>query len=292
MAIESATYLDDLVTTNPPNTDPVSQGDDVFRLLKTVFKNTFPNATGVWVDLVHTWSAKQTFTGTVEASGTGTTATPVELISTNADANEGPILQRYRNSASPAAGDAGPADLYSMKDSAGNKDIIAAMRVILADHTSASEDGRIEWGVITSGAFAYELALIGSALYPLTDAGLNLGTASLRFGTAYLDDLVLTNALPLGQGGTGQTTGPTAFKVLGDSLTELGTGFNIGSDELIYRDNTDGDYKRVDIADFFADIITASTNGYGTLGGSGPPVYRVMAIRLSDNALGYFTHGS
>lgn len=44
MSLESGTYIDDLDATNPPTTDPKSQGDDHIRLIKNVLKNTFPNA--------------------------------------------------------------------------------------------------------------------------------------------------------------------------------------------------------------------------------------------------------
>lgn len=47
MALESATYLDDLVDTNPEGDDQRSTADDHIRLLKTVLQNTFPNITGV-----------------------------------------------------------------------------------------------------------------------------------------------------------------------------------------------------------------------------------------------------
>jgi hypothetical protein len=44
MGIEAATYISDLVVTNPVSaTDPVSQGDDHIRLLKSVLKATLPN---------------------------------------------------------------------------------------------------------------------------------------------------------------------------------------------------------------------------------------------------------
>jgi hypothetical protein len=42
MALETGTYVNDLVITNPPSGDPKSQGDDHLRLIKTVLKNTFP----------------------------------------------------------------------------------------------------------------------------------------------------------------------------------------------------------------------------------------------------------
>jgi len=52
--LETATYINELVTTNPVGaTDPKSQGDDHLRLIKSTLKNTFPNLTGA-VTLTHT----------------------------------------------------------------------------------------------------------------------------------------------------------------------------------------------------------------------------------------------
>jgi len=52
MALESATYIDGLVTTNPPGSDSISQGDDHLRLIKTVLKNSFPNVSTATTPLV------------------------------------------------------------------------------------------------------------------------------------------------------------------------------------------------------------------------------------------------
>ena len=46
MALESTTYIDGLVTTNPTGTDPRSQGDDHIRLVKSTLRSTFPNVAG------------------------------------------------------------------------------------------------------------------------------------------------------------------------------------------------------------------------------------------------------
>jgi hypothetical protein len=43
MGLEAASFIDDLVVTNPVAGDNVSQGDDHLRLLKTVTKATFPS---------------------------------------------------------------------------------------------------------------------------------------------------------------------------------------------------------------------------------------------------------
>ncbi len=82
MGLEAATYIDDLVTTNPVGTDDRSTADDHLRLIKAVLKNSFTGITGA-VSATHTelnkldghvgnvpqlgvaqsWTAKQTFTG-------------------------------------------------------------------------------------------------------------------------------------------------------------------------------------------------------------------------------------
>lgn len=46
MALESASFINQLVATNPTGGDPKGQGDDHIRLLKSVLKTTFPNLTG------------------------------------------------------------------------------------------------------------------------------------------------------------------------------------------------------------------------------------------------------
>lgn len=46
MALETATYINDLNTSNPTGTDAKAQGDDHIRLIKSAVKATFPNVTG------------------------------------------------------------------------------------------------------------------------------------------------------------------------------------------------------------------------------------------------------
>jgi len=46
MALESSTYINGLVATNPTSSDNVSDGDNHIRLLKSTVKATFPNVTG------------------------------------------------------------------------------------------------------------------------------------------------------------------------------------------------------------------------------------------------------
>jgi hypothetical protein len=46
MALESGTYIDSLVSTNPTATDTVAQADDHLRLIKATLLATFPSITG------------------------------------------------------------------------------------------------------------------------------------------------------------------------------------------------------------------------------------------------------
>jgi hypothetical protein len=46
MALESATYINGLVATNPVSTDALALADDHMRLIKGTIKATFPNITG------------------------------------------------------------------------------------------------------------------------------------------------------------------------------------------------------------------------------------------------------
>lgn len=46
MSLETGTYINSLVPTNPPGSDPIAQADDHIRLIKSVLKATFPSITG------------------------------------------------------------------------------------------------------------------------------------------------------------------------------------------------------------------------------------------------------
>ena len=53
MALETGTFINSLVATNPAATDALAAADDHLRLIKSTIKNTFPNLTGA-VNLTET----------------------------------------------------------------------------------------------------------------------------------------------------------------------------------------------------------------------------------------------
>ena len=76
MALETGTYISDLVATNPTSTDPKSEGDNHLRLIKSTVKATFPNVTGA-VTKTHTQlnntvdKSGDTMTGSLNIGGGG-----------------------------------------------------------------------------------------------------------------------------------------------------------------------------------------------------------------------------
>lgn len=79
MPLESATYIAQLVATNPITTDEISQGDDHLRLIKSTLQTQFPNlgttvaVTGTATELNAATTAMAT-PGTFEVANNGTVA--------------------------------------------------------------------------------------------------------------------------------------------------------------------------------------------------------------------------
>lgn len=86
MPLESATYIADLVQTNPLGSDLKAQGDDHFRMMKTVLQTTFPGADHPWRFPMWTGaSANFSVTTTRQNQIVGANATSGNLIITLPD---------------------------------------------------------------------------------------------------------------------------------------------------------------------------------------------------------------
>ena len=79
MGLETASYISQLVDTNPVDGDPVGEGDNHLRMVKTVLKNSFPStSTAAVIPNVSSQSGKYLTTdgtdtswGVVSAGATG-----------------------------------------------------------------------------------------------------------------------------------------------------------------------------------------------------------------------------
>ncbi len=103
MGLESATFINGLVETNPTSSDNANQGDNHLRLIKASLKNTFPNITGA-VTATHTQlnsigTKLDLSGGTLTGALAGTTATfsgAVTAASFNGNASSATVLQTAR----------------------------------------------------------------------------------------------------------------------------------------------------------------------------------------------------
>lgn len=117
-------------------------------------------------------------------SGSTVGYTPLNLVSTQADAAAGPILNLYRDSATPTANDILGQVLFNGEDSAGNTQEYASIEAVIVDATSTSEDGALNVYVPVAGART-RVASFGptAALTPGTNDASGLGVS----GTAWSD---------------------------------------------------------------------------------------------------------
>ena len=91
---------------------------------------------------------------TSTASSTITTAdnlAQLTLISTDADANEGPILNLYRNSVNPADDDVIGTIKFDGEDSAGNQQTYSKIYSAIMQETSGTEDSNLYFNITKAG---------------------------------------------------------------------------------------------------------------------------------------------
>lgn len=138
-------------------------------------------------------------------------ATTLTVASQDAGAAAAPIVELYRNSISPATNDVLGQILFNGEDSAGNTQEYASIQVVIADATSASEDGTLEFYLPIAGSRTKVLSITGSAI--ATAAEWLTGTSTTKLL------------------GVSETWGAAAWVNLGASLTgnltvDFATGIN------------------------------------------------------------------
>jgi hypothetical protein len=94
----------------------------------------------------------------------------VTLNSTDAGATAGPLLDLYRNSASPAVSDIIGECKFNGQDSAGNKQQYAVIHATIVSPTSTAEAGQIHFETATAGATT-EKMIIGTSNLVINDIG-------------------------------------------------------------------------------------------------------------------------
>lgn len=193
MALEAATYVNDLVTTNPVGaSDPKGQGDDHLRLIKTVLKNTFPNAVGAYT-----------------------------FQSTDPSAVEGPAWILDRFSASPAAADLIGGIIFRGRDSAAASIDYVNIVGRITDPVAGTTDSELGLQVRVAGALTEILTIAGAGI-----VGVGTGLTALNASN------LSTGTVPSGRM-AGSYTGITGTGALdAGSITSNFGSINIGADPI------------------------------------------------------------
>ena len=128
------------------------------------------------------------------------------LENSNADGNRGPILELYRNSASPADADKAGAIIWYGKDDAGNKQELGQMYMYYNDVSSGSEDAELIFQLTEAGGVQQEYMRIRG------------GSRQIHFNTA-ADDIDMT--------WDGDSTADLMFWDAGNERIGINTGTSV-----------------------------------------------------------------
>lgn len=107
------------------------------------------------------------------------------ILSTDSGATAGPILNLYRNSATPTTNDILGKVLFSGEDSAGNAQEYASIEAVIVDSTSGSEDGALNF-----------YAMVGGARTRVFTVGAPAGEIVQSVSGSYALNADLTNTIP------------------------------------------------------------------------------------------------
>ena len=205
------------------------------------------------------------------------------LTSTDADGNEGPVLNLYRNSASPADDDNGPRIKFTGKNDAGQDVEYTRLRFNISDVTDGTEDGNVDLAVMTNGSlqnvFKFDSAEAafndgsvdrdfrvegnGDANLLKLDAGndrVGIGVAAplAKFHVVQGDAAILFTNTFTNVGHTvchfSNSEGSGAYRIRFDSNDTVVGSIGVGTSSTAY--NTSSDYRLKENVDYTWDATT------------------------------------
>jgi hypothetical protein len=131
--------------------------------------STVPLAGTEVLPIVQSSSTKQVSVANLTA-GRSFDALGMTLTSTDAGAAAAPLLELYRDSASPAASDTLGEIEFNGEDSAGNKQAYGLIHASILSPTSAAEQGQLHFETATAGALT-EKMIIGTTNLVINEIG-------------------------------------------------------------------------------------------------------------------------
>ena len=200
----------------------------------------------------------------------------VTMTSTDAGAAAAPLLDLYRDSATPAASDTLGEIEFNGEDSAGNKQQYAVIHASILSPTSTAESGQIHFETATAGA-STEKMIIGTSNLVINDIG---GIFNVRIEGDTDANLFFTDATN-SRVGVGTITPAFKLDVNGTlgvtGVATLGNGAVLGTPASGSVTNLTG---------------TASININGTVGATTPNTGSFSALTAPTSAAGNVHSGS
>jgi len=169
------------------------------------------------------------------------------------------------------ANDIADAGVINADDLDGEFDAILAAFVAATGHT---HDGApAEGGAITVVGPAQDFVGASGDFSPKTDSAYDLGKTAVRWATGYLDDLVLTTALPVAQGGTGATSAGAARTALGVVIGANVQAYDAQLDDIAALAVTNGNIIVGDGSSWVAESGSTARTSLGLAIGSDVQAY-------------------
>lgn len=132
-----------------------------------------------------------TFTD-IQTISAAETAPLLNIVGIFSTPGEGPSIDLYQDSQSPAAADTLGGIRFSGNDSGGNKTTYARVVGAIVDPTNGSEDGRIAFQTLVAGSHATRVR-VEAGLYTLNATGGDKGLDSINASAVYDDNVLLTD---------------------------------------------------------------------------------------------------
>jgi len=245
--------------------------------------STVPLAGTEVLPIVQSSSTKQVSVANLTA-GRSFDALGMTLTSTDAGAAAAPLLELYRDSASPAASDTLGEIEFNGEDSAGNKQAYGLIHASILSPTSTAEQGQLHFETATAGALTEKMT-IGTTNLVINEIG---AVFNVRIEGDTDANLFYTDATN-SRVGVGTLSPSVKFEVNGAAkATSLNTAGTIqpsaGSFSSFFCENSDGAYPSNYINTAGGDNqISFASNWY-----SGQRDLSIINSNVAGNGIGFY----
>jgi hypothetical protein len=172
------------------------------------------------------------------------------------------------------ANDIADAGVINAGDLDGEFDAILAAFAAATGHTH--DGSAAEGGAVTVVGPAQDFVGGAGDFSPKTDSTYDLGKTAVRWATGYIDDLVLTTALPIAQGGSGATSASAARTALGVAIGTNVQAYDAQLDDIAALAVTNSNFIVGDGTNWVAETGATARASLGVIIGTDVQAYTTV----------------